>query len=162
MRNIGIRRLARLLLTLSIVGASLAAAAPASAARPVGVDFTIAETIPVSAPGIMVSSNIPDCSTASVQTTSVNSRTIGAVTLFAGTKVIDCGSGDSITLNFRAIVIGCATTDFGGWRAVSGTGVFDGVRGRGLLIGTYQGGDGTACTATGIDDRYIGRLHLAH
>ena len=47
-------------------------------------------------------------------------------------------------------------------RVTDGAGDYAGLRGRGLLIGSYtlNGAPADACTANGIDDRYLGIFRL--
>lgn len=132
-------------------------AAPAGAAPPTSVDFTIEESLSVTT-GTLVGDPIAGCATPIVTTENFRSGGGGSVRTFAGDKVFDCGGGDSFTLRFTARVRDCSATDRGSWRVVAGTGSFDGLRGNGTLVGTYVGG--TSCDATGILDNYTGRFFL--
>lgn len=130
---------------------------PAQAADRSIVDFTVAETLD-GTPGEVVSDvglEAFGCLGAEVTTTPGRVTTRGAFTRFVGTKDIDCTNG-TLTLRYRAVVVGCSTSDFGFWRITGGTGDFTDARGRGVLVGTYTGGAGTACDNTGIDDNYTG------
>lgn len=147
-------------LTAAVLAATLmVAAAPVGAAPPTAVDFTISETLDPLTVGVLSAGSISaDCLAPSVTTTNFRGGGGGSVQTFAGDKVFDCGDGNSFTLSFSARAIGCAATDSGSWRVVSGTGAFAGLRGNGSLVGTYVGGD--ACGSTGILDNYTGRFFL--
>ncbi len=122
------------------------------------VDVTVAESLPLSGPGEVIDDSGLEafgCLGADVDTTDVSSSTSGPITRFSGTKEFDCANG-TLTITFRAAVVGCAANDVGSWRVVGGTDHFAGARGGGLLVGTYTGGAGTSCDSTGIDDRYLG------
>lgn len=145
---------------------ALATATPASAAPPIAVDFTVSESLPVGTPGDLIVSDVPGCAApapASVTTPSATRTDSGPVVRFTGTKVVDCGGGDTFTLSFRASVSACDLTDSGRWKLVDGTGVFEGAKGNGRLVGTYTlgGGAGDFCDNDGIDDRYTGKIKLA-
>ena len=135
----------------------------AIAATPVPVDFTVRESLPAAIPGVMIASNLPGCPTATVATVDASRTDIGPVAIFRGRKIFDCGGGDTFTLRFRALSIGCSSIDVGTWRLNGGTGAYAGATGFGLLVGSYRlgGGPGTACLSDGIDDHYTGRLRLA-
>lgn len=152
----------RALAALTMITGTLALAQPASAAPPVAVDFTVSETLPLGTPGTLTSSDIPGCPAATVTTFPELATTAGPVSRFVGTKVFDCGGGDTFTLRYDARVIGCAPTDDGRWNLLDGTGAFAGASGRGSLVGTYTLGDGPgdACSNDGIDDRYTGRIQF--
>lgn len=130
-------------------------------AAPVAVDATISETLPATT-GSLTAGSIPGCATPVVTTTSGATSSFGATTVFRGEKSFDCGGGDGFTLRFVAAVTGCAANDGGLWRVTGGTGTFAGVRGRGVLVGSYTlgGVPADACSADGIDDRYLGVLRL--
>ena len=155
----------RRLIGLTAFGATTAigAIAPATAASaaPVTIDATISETIPVTT-GALTAGAIPGCAAPVVHTENATASTSGSTTIFRADKRFDCGGGDEFTLRLVAAVSGCATFDVGAWRAVGGTGSFAGVRGRGILIGSYTdgGAPADACSADGIDDRYIGSLRI--
>lgn len=135
--------------------------APAVAAAPASVDFTVRETLPASPTNELIGT-IPGCASPTVTTVDASLSQAGPFTVFQGTKVFDCGDEDTFSLTYRAAAFACSSHDWGTWRVVGGTGSFDGVRGSGLLVGTYRLGDGpgTFCEADGIDDRYIGRIKL--
>lgn len=150
------RRVALLMVFLSITGLVTAGQSGTAGAAPTTVDFTIRETLPPGN-GTLVAGSVPGCSNLDVFNESGSATFAGPVSVFEGTKRFQCDEGD-FTIRYRAIVIGCAATDSGVWRVIGGTGDFAGSRGGGLLEGTYDTGD--ACTATGIDDRYQGILNL--
>ena len=141
-----------------MMGSLLLAAAPAGAAPPQAVDFTIEETISPLTTGTLVTGSIPGCDDPTVFTENVRVGGGGSVQTFAGDKRFECANGDSFTLSFAARAVGCAATDAGSWRVVSATGGLTGLRGSGSLVGTYVGGD--ACGSTGILDNYTGRFFL--
>lgn len=159
----GSARIFRALVAMAIVCGVLSVASPASAAPPSAVDFTVSETLPIGTPGTLIASDIPGCASASVSTADVSVTETRRLTIFRGTKMLDCGAGDTLSLRFVAVVRGCSSTNFGVWRVTGGTGSFDDARGGGTLRGAYQfeGGPGTACENDGVDDRYTGRLRLA-
>lgn len=145
---------------------TLATATPAAAAPPIAVDFTVSESLPVGTPGDLIISDVPGCAApapASVTTLTAARTDSGPVVRFTGTKVFDCGGGNTFTLSFRAATSACEPTDSGTWKLINGTGSFEGAKGHGKLVGTYTlgGGPGTLCTNDGIDDRYTGRIKLA-
>lgn len=163
MVDVLVRRWRRCLVAVAVVGGSILVAGPASAESPEAVDFTVSET-KAGGPGTLIESDIEGCSTlATVETLDPSVTTTGAVITFAGTKIVDCGEGNTFTLTFRARVTGCSSTDFGTWRLVDGTGSFAGAKGQGQLLGTYtyEDGPGTQCENDGIDDRYTGKIKLA-
>ena len=140
-------------------------ASPASADPPNRVDFTVNESLPIGTPGVVTDSNVPGCATGTVTTTEVDSIVRGRRTTFVGTKVVDCGAGDTFTIAFRATGVECEATNRGRWTLVAGTGAFEDARGRGRLVGSYVAADGTPadfCDNAGVDDNYQGRIHLAH
>jgi len=155
--------LSKALLAGALVVGTASVGSTASAAPPTAVDFTVSETLPLAAPGVMIASDVPGCPNATVATSPTSATTSGPVTRFTGTKDFDCGGGNSFTLTYRASVRGCATTDSGRWKITGGTGVFAGAKGSGALVGTYWttgGGPGDACVNDGIDDRYTGKIKL--
>ncbi len=156
-------RIRRALVAVALVCGVVSVAAPAAAAAPVFVDFTVREMLPVGTPGVLIASNVPGCASATVATVDASRTDRGRTTTFRGTKVFDCGGGDTFSLTFRAIVRGCSPIDVGTWRVTDGAGSFSGVKGGGLLVGSYRnaGGPGTACVNDGIDDRYTGLIRLA-
>ena len=155
MRRTGIRFLTTIAATFAVLTATLPAA---SAAPPVAVDFTFAETLGTTT-GTLVAGSVPGCTSAPTVTTApVTISTFGPFTEFAGTKTISCDAG-TLTIVFDAKVRlepVCEGTNKGSWEVVSGTGVFAATSGGGKLEGTYPGGD--SCLAGAVDDRYTGRL----
>jgi hypothetical protein len=156
-------RILRALAAAAILTGAVAMTSPVSAAPPTAVDFTVRESLPAGTPGVMISSDIAGCATATVATIDASRVDKGPITTFRGTKVIDCGGGDTFSLTFRARVRGCSPTDHGTWKVIAGTGAFSGAKGHGQLVGSYRydGGAGTSCLTDGIDDHYTGRLKLA-
>lgn len=148
-----------------MVGMVAAEVAPASAAPPTSVDFTVNESLPVGSPGDLVISDIDGCPAGvdSVVTSATTQTDTGPLTTFRGTKIVDCGEGDSFSLTFRATSSACSSTDSGTWKLTGGTGIFAGAKGHGSLIGTYTllDGAGTFCDNDGINDRYTGKIKLA-
>jgi len=142
------------------IAGAVVAASPVSAA-PVGIDVTISETIPLTT-GTLTDGSIPACTSPTVTTFDATATTYGSLQVFRGVKEFDCGGGDTFTLRYAAATSGCAAYDFGFWRVTGGSGEFDGLRGRGVLIGSYtlDGEPGDACNNNGIDDRYIGVLRF--
>ncbi|MGI9643255.1 MAG: hypothetical protein ACR2N9_10765 [Acidimicrobiia bacterium] len=138
----------------------LVAAAPAHAdtAR---VNFSVDEPFGSDA-GVIVSSSLPNCGNGTVETVSASSRSIGAEGMrFRGTKVVHCDSGATLEFRYVATYRSCASPiDWGRWRVTGGTGVYDGARGGGFLVGNYTGGGGTACDSTGITDIWFGAVFL--
>jgi hypothetical protein len=157
-----IRRVAAVILT---AGLSLAmTGSPASADRPTRVDFTVSETLPLGTPGDLSASDVPGCESGTVTTPDVDTYERGRRTTFTGTKLVDCGDGDSFTMWFAATGVECRETIRGFWVLVGGTGSFDGAWGAGRLTGDYvsaTGGQGDFCDNAGVDDRYTGRIRLA-
>ncbi len=139
-------------------------ATPASAAPPHGVDFTVSETLPIGTPGVVTDSDVPGGESGTVTTTEVDTIERGGRTVFVGTKIVDCGEGDTFTITFRAAGAECTATNSGRWTLVDGSGAFEDARGRGRLVGSYVAADGTPgdfCENAGVDDRYTGRIRLA-
>lgn len=139
-------------------------ATPASAAPPTRVDFTVSETLPIGTPGVVTDSNVPGCASGTVTTSDLEITERRSRTTFRGTKLVDCGGGDTFTMSFRATGVECRDTIRGRWRIVDGTGTFEDARGSGRLVGSYVGADGTPgdfCDNVGVDDRYTGRIRLA-
>ncbi len=158
------QRLIRAFVASTIMFGIISVAAPTSAAPPVSVDFTVHETLPLASPGDLLISNIPNCPAAlgSVISSPVTVTTTGPRTHFSGTKVFDCGNGNSFTLEYRASTSECRSTDRGKWKLIDGSGIFAGAKGHGRIVGTYTLGDGTGtfCDNDGIDDHYTGRIKL--
>ncbi len=139
-------------------------ATSASAAPPDRVDFTVSETLPIGTPGVVTDSNVPGCESGTVTTTEVDAIERNRRTTFVGTKVVDCGTGNTFTINFRATGVECAATNSGRWTLVGGTGAFEDARGQGRLVGSYVAADGSPgdfCNNASVDDRYTGRIRLA-
>jgi len=85
----------------------------------------------------------------------------GPVTTFRDLKTFTCADlSGTFTLSIVARVMDCAMNDYGTWRVVGGTGDYAGLRGHGLLVGTYYGGAGNHCDADGIDDHLTGKVKL--
>lgn len=152
------RLVAGMLLAVGLVGTG----APAQAAPPTSVDFTVEEALPVVTPGTFSGADIPGCPSGTVDTTSATATPLGSKTRFSGTKVIDCGASGTITIEFRATSAPCWSEAVGRWKIVSGTGSYASAKGGGALIGSYTlgAGAGDFCTNDGIDDRYIGKIKL--
>jgi hypothetical protein len=94
-------------------------------------------------------------------TTSDQTRITGSdrVLNFKNIKTFTCADGSgTFTLRINAQVMPCDNTDRGAWSVIGGTGVYEGLRGAGTLVGTYFPND--ACDAEGIDDHLTGRLVL--
>ena len=139
-------------------------ATPAAAAPPDLVDFTVREALPIGTPGVVTDSNVPGCDSGTVTTTAVDAIERNRRTTFVGTKIVDCGEGDTFTVAFRATGVECAATNSGRWTLVAGTGAFEDATGRGQLVGSYVAADGTPgnfCDNAGVDDQYTGRIRLA-
>lgn len=149
-------------LIIGVTALSMATSSqPAVAASQVAVDFTVHETLSVTT-GSMISSDIPGCATATVATIGPTVSTSGKYTSFTGTKVINCGSGNTINVRFRARTLRCEATDMGTWKVTRGTGTFAGAKGQGELVGAYTlgRGAGTFCEYDGINDHYTGKMKL--
>lgn len=161
MKYLNVRRLVVALLTATL---ALATFAPTtSAARRTAVSFTVNETLPIGTPGTISDSDLPECAAGTATTPTVDVYERRLATVFVGTKVLDCGDGNSLTLRFVAVGRECTATNRGVWHVAEGTGVFDGARGGGLLVGTYVGAGGEPgdfCNNTGVDDRYTGRIRF--
>lgn len=67
------------------------------------------------------------------------------------------GSG-SFTLRIRAAVRLCDPCNTGTWAVESSTGSYTQLSGSGWLVGSYLPGD--SCTASGITDHLVGKMHL--
>jgi hypothetical protein len=65
------------------------------------------------------------------------------------TFICDGGVG-SLLIRLNAATANGSTQDQGGWKVISGTGAYEGIRGGGNLVGTY--------TSTGVIDHYVGVL----
>lgn len=159
------RFLRALVVAATAVGTMAAGAAPATAAPPTAVDFTVDESLPLGTPGDLISSDVPGCAAgaATVATPTATRTDSGPIAQFQGTKIFDCGGGNTFTLTFRVASSECSETDSGTWKLVGGTGVFAGAKGHGSLVGTYTlgAGIGTFCDNDGILDHYTGKLKLA-
>ena len=94
-------------------------------------------------------------------TTSDETRIVGSdrVLNFKNVKTFTCADGSgTFTLRINAQVMPCDSTNRGAWSVIGGTGAYDGLRGAGVLVGTYFPND--ACDAEGIDDHLTGTLVL--
>ena len=160
------RLLHQTLLSGAICCASGAIAYPAVAAPQVSVDFTVQEKLGSApgtvAPGKLKSSDISGCLSGTVATIGAKASVDGDSSIFTGTKVITCGSGDTLTLTYRARTSRCAAADSGTWKVTGGTGIFATAKGQGQLTGRFRlgTGAGTFCKSDGIDDHYTGKLQL--
>ncbi|MGB9358070.1 MAG: hypothetical protein WCC01_05890 [Acidimicrobiia bacterium] len=156
------RRRIRALFVLALTLGLLVAAAPALAA-PTGVTLVVDEVLDGSLQGTIVSSSLPGCSNGTVETTSSSSQSSGPEGMrFRGTKVVHCESDNTLTFRYAATYRSCdSPVDWGRWRITGGTGIFDGARGRGFLVGYYTGGNSTACNSTGITDNWFGVIALS-
>lgn len=162
MKYLNVRRLLVALLTATL--ALVTFAPPASAASWASVDFTVNEALPIGTPGTISDSDLSECAAGTVTTPTVDVNELGRVTVYVGTKVLDCGDGNSLTIGFAAAGSECNATNRGLWWVTGGTGVYDGARGGGRLVGTYvaaDGGPGDFCDNAGVDDRYTGRIRIA-
>lgn len=112
--------------------------------------------------GMIVSSSLPGCSNGTVETTSCTEAPFGPDGMrFRGTKVVQCDSGDTLKFRYAATYRSCdSPVDWGRWRITGGTGIFDGARGGGFLVGYYTGGSDTACDSEGIMDNWFGAIRL--
>ncbi len=150
-----------------MVGMVMSSSAPASAAPPISVDFTVFE--PLSSEGgptvgvVVDSDDFLNCLNGSVVTSMTTVTQTGPLTKFQGSKIVDCGGNNTLSLTFRAKASPCSSTDSGTWKITGGTGGFAGAKGHGGLVGTYKLDDGlgTSCDNSGIADRYTGKIKLA-
>ena len=88
---------------------------------------------------------------------------IGPFVIFTGSKLVDCGDGNTFSFFYWAWTRECLRTDRGGWFITGGTGAFAGASGFGRLVGTFFNSDGspaTYCDNDGIDDRWRGTIRL--
>lgn len=151
-------RLLAAVLPLSLL-CGVAATVPGTAAE-VSVDFTVHESFQPAISGRMTSSDIEGCSVAKVTTLDPVVNTTGNTTTFTGTKVINCGDGNSFNLRYKAKTSNCDKTDSGTWKVTRGAGIFATAKGEGKLVGTHTlgSGFGTFCEKDGINDHYTGKL----
>jgi hypothetical protein len=156
-RSRGGRLWRSLLVAAAGCGAMVLSGQPTVAAQ-VSVDFTVREILGTQ--GKIIQGNLEGCAGATVWTVNPGKSQNGPITTFNGSKKIDCGGGNTLTLIFRAKTSECLPTDEGAWKVASGTGLFASAEGQGKLVGTYFLGDGpgTFCNMDGIDDRYTGKL----
>ncbi len=61
------------------------------------------------------------------------------------------GGSDSLTIRLNAATANGSTQDQGGWKVISGTGAYEGIRGGGNLVGYYP-------ATGGVIDHYVGVL----
>ena len=155
------RRRIRALLVLTLTLGLLVAAAPVLAA-PTGVKLVVEEGFSDPLEGTIVSSSLPGCGSGTVETVSSTSTPFGADGMrFRGTKVVQCGEGNTLKFRYVATYRSCdSPIDWGRWRITGGTGIYDGARGGGFLVGYYTGGSRTACNSTGITDNWLGAIVL--
>lgn len=154
------RRGKSLMFGLTLLGMIGAATLPAAKAAEIhALDVTVHETLPPSG-GKVVRGRFDGCAAVVVRTIRSGGSTWGDVKTYNGTKKVDCGSGNSLSISFKVTVAGCSTTSSGSWQVRRGTGRFASAEGGGKLVGTYtyQNGPGTWCQADGINDRYVGEL----
>lgn len=154
-------RTRRSLLLALASGALLALSQPAAATQVLPVDFAVHETLPSTTHGTLVGERPPEgCERAIVTTIRAGRSQRGDVVTFSGSKKLDCGSGDTLTIAFKVSVSGCGASNAGTWQVTRGTGRFASAQGQGKLVGTYTLGTGlgTSCNADGVNDRYTGQL----
>jgi hypothetical protein len=90
-----------------------------------------------------------------VTTTLSPDRFQGNVAIFTGSKTLACAGGD-VTLAYRVLRVGEATSASGTWVVTGGSGLYDGLAGGGLLVGVYTYDD--LGQRSGIVDSYTGRV----
>ena len=160
----------RLYVALVALGlAAAAAAGVARAAEPLGGSTALAGWTPVTStvdfpwdgitPETVVTSTLDGCDAGDVVVTANDpDRLIGSLWIFSGTKTFSCDAGQ-LTIAYRAYRIGDATSSFGTWSVVDGTGLYAGMNGIGVVKGRYTY-DGTG-QKTGMVDSYVGLVRLA-
>jgi hypothetical protein len=124
------------------------------------VDFTVRETLPTVTQGKIVKGALDGCPSPVIRTTHGGSSQSHGAQVFNGSKKVDCGAGNTLTLAFRVSVSDCDGTNSGVWEVKRGTGIFAKAKGGGKLVGTYTlgNGRGSFCEADGLLDHYTGRL----
>ncbi len=135
------------------LGAGTAAAEPGSASVAINVDTEFADEggTFVAHGGVVC----PAGSTSDVSTTYEAGRWI----FFDVHKTFTCADGSgTFTLRIRAAVRLCDPYDTGTWTVESGTGAYTQLTGSGWLVGSYL--PDNSCTATGIEDHLVGKMHL--
>jgi hypothetical protein len=145
-------------LTAAVCGAMVLSAQPSAAAQML-VDFTVHETNP-NTQGEIIQGQLEGCPEPTVWTLNPGSSQSGPIMSFNGSKKIDCGDGNSLTIAFKVRTSECRPTAEGAWKVASGTGLFASAEGQGKLVGTYTlgNGSGTFCNKDGINDHYTGKL----
>lgn len=124
------------------------------------LDFVVHETLPRVTIAKMIRGGMKNCEAASVHSTTAGGSQRGDVFTFKGSKKIDCGSGNTLTLAYKVTTSPCKATDSGIWEVVRGTGIFAAAKGQGDIVGryTFEGGKGTFCKNDGVDDHYTGKI----
>lgn len=141
-------------------GAMLSLSAAADEIR--RVDFTVHETLPTVTQGKIVKGGLDGCPSPVIRTTYGGGSQSHGAQVFNGSKKVDCGDGNTLTLAFRVSVSDCDRSNSGVWQVIRGTGIFAKAKGGGKLVGTYMLGKrrGDFCKADGLLDRYTGQLGL--
>jgi hypothetical protein len=106
-----------------------------------------------------VVSSVPGCPAATVTDTTLEAAFRGAMSLFSGTKLFDCGASGTFTLSYSVRAYVCSPTDNGSWQVADGTGMYAGTTGQGLVSGTYYGP--SSCNHAGLIDDYTGTMRPA-
>ena len=154
----------RLSVALVVLALAVVAAAGAASASTAGhwtpvrmtVDYPWFSGTPETVVGgTMVGCEIGD----TVETVPAEDQLLGNLWIFTGTKTFSC-TGGQFELAYRAYRIGDASSSLGTWMIVDGTGLFEGMRGIGVVQGRYTYDD--AGQKTGLIDYYVGLVMPAH
>jgi hypothetical protein len=152
----------RLWSILAAVALATVAAGAASASGPVQsnagpwtpVTMTVAYPWDGVTPEAITASTLTGCLPGNeVVTTTSPDRLVGNVGIFTGTKTFFCAGGD-LTLAYRALRVGEATTARGTWAVTGGTGLYSDLAGQGLVEGRYT--YDALGQRSGIVDTYTG------
>jgi hypothetical protein len=152
---------------LAMSAASLVYGSPASAtANGAGVgaeQVTMTVSYPWDGvtPETITASAMPGCVAGDIVVTTSDPDDLigdGHVWVFTGTKTVTCADG-TFTLSYSSHRIGEATTAFGTWQIVSGTGRYEHMSGRGLVRAQYT--YDALSQRTGIIDTYSGWVRNA-
>jgi hypothetical protein len=138
------RRKAWIVVALTAIAIGVIAP-PASALVTTDVEITVETTFDPNDVDVISSSNIANCTGGSVEDGPANQTFTSFGGVFAGFKIFTCsGGGFVLRLNARFSPDGSVGT----WAVVDSTGVFEGLRGNGKLVGVPFD--------SGITDHYEG------
>jgi len=139
------RRKAWIVVALMVTAIGVVAPPASALVTTIDIEITVETTFDPNDVYVIISSNIANCTGGSVEDGPANIAFTPFGGVFAGFKIFTCsGGGFVLRLNARFSSDGSVGT----WAVLDSTGVFEGLRGNGMLVGEPFVG--------GITDHYEG------